>query len=442
MAVRLGDAQRRLANLTAGDLAVGAAFRFSYDQLDGRGRCLFRRLSLVPGADMGAALAAVLARCTLAEAEDALEELADLGLLLPAGEGRYRFHDLMRLFARERFEDEDGPANQRAAADRMTRWLLDVAMAAGRWFGSGGVSGAVDLPVLADLESAQDAAGWLRVEGENWLGALRLAAADGDHPRVVEVAEALHRFSNHWVSWPQWGTVFTMARVAARERGDRAQEATQVNHLAWAEAACYGRHQQSIDHALEAYRIAAEVGDIRQQDWALQYAAHGYRELGDFGRCADFARRAASLALEASDQEGYSQALARLGDGLHGLDRIDEAKDVRLRLAALLTAPDNGIHPELTAVTLADVYVHLGAYSAALGNWMQAAAYYDMATGLLRTHDVPDFEYTVRMALGRALAELGQQEKARAHFEAAHSLCLDMKDDEGAESARGALARS
>jgi tetratricopeptide (TPR) repeat protein len=134
--------------------------------------------------------------------------------------------------------------------------------------------------------------------------------------------------------------------------------------------------------------------------------------------------------------------LARLGDGLHGLGRLDEAMDVRLRLESLLTTPDNGIHPELAAITLADVYVDLGGHSAALGNWTQAAKYYDMAARLLRTRDVPDFEYTVRMALGRALAELGQRDEARAHFEAARSICLDINDDEGAESARAALARS
>src|SRR5690349_3046986 len=79
LASRLADARRRLANLTAGDLAVSAAFRLSYDQLNDPGRRLFRRLSLVPGDDVGPALAAVLAGRTPTEAEDTLEELADLG---------------------------------------------------------------------------------------------------------------------------------------------------------------------------------------------------------------------------------------------------------------------------------------------------------------------------------------------------------------------------
>jgi transcriptional regulator with XRE-family HTH domain/tetratricopeptide (TPR) repeat protein len=448
MAARLGGARRRLANLTAGDLAVSAAFRLSYDQLNDPGRRLFRRLSLVPGDDAGAALAAVLTQCAPAEAEDALEELADLGLLLPAADGRYRFHDLVRLFAAERLEDEDHPGDRQAAADRVRRWLLDVAVTAGRWFGSGAAAAAAKpgrSAVLADLESAEGAAGWLRAEGENWLGALRLAATDGDHARVVEVAEALHRFANHWVSWPGWGAVFTMARAAARAIGDRAQEAAQLNHLAWAEAECYRRYQRCVEHALDARRMAAEAGDIRQQAWALANAAYGYRELGDAGRCADLGGRAAALAQQAGDQEAYSQALARLGDGLHGLGRPGEAMDVRLRLAALLTTPGNGIHPELAAVTLAGVYVQLGGCYAAPGTWAQAAAYYEMAARLLRARDVPSFECTVRMALGRALAELGQRDEARAQFDVARALFLDLKDDEGAEvaeSARAALARS
>jgi transcriptional regulator with XRE-family HTH domain len=117
MASRLADARRRLANLTAGDLAVSVAFRLSYDQLNDQGRRLFRRLSLVPGDDAAPALAAVLAGCAPAEAEDSLEELADLGLLQPAVDGRYRFHDLVRLFATERLEDEDLAADRQAAAD-------------------------------------------------------------------------------------------------------------------------------------------------------------------------------------------------------------------------------------------------------------------------------------------------------------------------------------
>jgi uncharacterized protein HemY len=114
--------------------------------------------------------------------------------------------------------------------------------------------------------------------------------------------------------------------------------------------------------------------------------------------------------------------------------------DVRLRLAALLTTPGIGIHPELAAVTLAGVYVQLGDRCAEPGDWTQAAAYYEMASRLLCTRDVPSFEAAVRMALGRALAELGQRDEARAQFDAASALFVDLNDDEGTERAESAIS--
>jgi hypothetical protein len=47
-----------------------------------------------------------------------------------------------------------------------------------------------------DLGTPERAQAWLQTEGDNWLAALRLAAAAGEHRRVVDVAEAVHWFSD------------------------------------------------------------------------------------------------------------------------------------------------------------------------------------------------------------------------------------------------------
>jgi hypothetical protein len=52
---------------------------------------------------------------------DALDELVDLGLLHDSAAGRYRFHDLVRLFARTRLEEEESPAEREALTARVTR---------------------------------------------------------------------------------------------------------------------------------------------------------------------------------------------------------------------------------------------------------------------------------------------------------------------------------
>ena len=123
LAARLADEERRLDQFTAGDLKVASAFAMSYAQLADSARRMFRRLAVIPGRDFDAALAAVAGGVPAGDAWDALDELVDLGLLLDSGAGRYRFHDLVRFFARARLEEEESPASREAVTERVTSWL-------------------------------------------------------------------------------------------------------------------------------------------------------------------------------------------------------------------------------------------------------------------------------------------------------------------------------
>ncbi|MEU4564969.1 helix-turn-helix domain-containing protein [Actinoplanes sp. NPDC023936] len=123
LVARLADADRRLANLHTGDTGVAAAFALSHAQLSGAGRALFRRLAHVPEAGFTAPLAGVLAGYHPDDASDRLDELVELGLLQHEGADRYRFHDLIRLFARERLGVEEPAGTRAATRERMLRWL-------------------------------------------------------------------------------------------------------------------------------------------------------------------------------------------------------------------------------------------------------------------------------------------------------------------------------
>ena len=123
LAARLADEEHRLDQFKAGDLKIATAFAMSYEQLADAARRVFRRLAVVPGADFDAALAAVVGEVLPEVAWDALDELVDLGLLLDSTGGRYRFHDLVRLFARTRLEEEESLAEREALTARVTSWL-------------------------------------------------------------------------------------------------------------------------------------------------------------------------------------------------------------------------------------------------------------------------------------------------------------------------------
>jgi hypothetical protein len=195
----------------------------SYQQLADSARRMFRRLAAVPGRDFDATIAAVAGGMSAGEAWDALDELVDLGLLHDSAAGRYRFHDLVRFFARARLQEES-LGEREALIGRVTSWLLRMATTAGQWFEPGFGRPARPDPDLAVVSSAEDAEGWLRVNVDNWLGALRSAAASGQHSLVLDCAEAMRWFCDRWAHAPHWHEVFNLGAEAAAALGDLARD--------------------------------------------------------------------------------------------------------------------------------------------------------------------------------------------------------------------------
>ncbi len=235
LTVRLADEERRLDELKAGDLKVASAFGMSYDQLAAPARQLFRRLAVVPGRDFDATVAAVAGRMPVADAWDALDELVDLGLLQDSAAGRYRFHDLVRFFARARLAEEESVADREASTGRVTSWLLRMATFAGRWFEPGSGRPVRPEPDLAAVSSRDDAELWLRVNVDNWLGALRSAAVSGQHSLVLDCAESMHWFCGRWAHASHWPEVFNLGTEAAAALDDQAQQAAR------------GRYREALD---------------------------------------------------------------------------------------------------------------------------------------------------------------------------------------------------
>jgi hypothetical protein len=230
LAARLADEERRLDQFKAGDLKVATAFAMSYEQLPESARRMFRLLAVVAGRDFDAALAAVAGGMSAGDAWDALDELVDLGLLQDSAAGRYRFHDLVRRFARERF-DEESLTEREAATGRVTSWLLRMATMAGRWFEPGFGQPARPDADLSVISSAEDAERWLRADADNWLAALRSAAVSGQHSLVLDCAESMRWFSGRWPHAAHWHEVFTLGSEAAAALGELARQEAQLTYL-------------------------------------------------------------------------------------------------------------------------------------------------------------------------------------------------------------------
>lgn len=122
-ASQLDNERRRLAGLQLGDLDVRASFALSYRDVTADDARLFRLLVLA-GNSFSTEVAALLIEVNRGTAWEALERLVDLQLLEAVGDGYYRFHDLMYLFAQERLAKEETAESQHAARLRIECWYL------------------------------------------------------------------------------------------------------------------------------------------------------------------------------------------------------------------------------------------------------------------------------------------------------------------------------
>ncbi|GAB2982313.1 hypothetical protein GCM10023080_055640 [Streptomyces pseudoechinosporeus] len=135
LADRLRDESHRLDELACGDLDVRASIEVGYRALPERERRAFHRLGMLDLPDFAAWVAGPLLAVDLPSAQHLVERLAEARLLEPlgvdeAGQTRYRFHDLVRLYARERAEREVTPEQRRAAVSRLLHsWLTLVCRA-------------------------------------------------------------------------------------------------------------------------------------------------------------------------------------------------------------------------------------------------------------------------------------------------------------------------
>ncbi|MGH3916566.1 MAG: BTAD domain-containing putative transcriptional regulator [Pseudonocardiaceae bacterium] len=126
LATDLTDECHRLDELTVNGLDVRASLALSYQSVDEAARRAFRRLGLLDAPDFPAWVCAALLDIPQSRAEDLMDALVDAQLLDitgldDAGVPRYRYHDLLRVYARELVITEEPVADRLAALERAFR---------------------------------------------------------------------------------------------------------------------------------------------------------------------------------------------------------------------------------------------------------------------------------------------------------------------------------
>lgn len=407
------DERTRLSSLSAGDLQVRSAFEMSYRRLSPGARLVFRRLAALPGADFGAELAHVATGLAEPDVHLHLDELADTSLLqVTPVEGRYQFHDLLRIFAAERWVAEEKPDERADVAHAVLDHLLGTASAAGMMY----------FPEAdADGFPSRDEAGeWLAREESNWIAAQREAARLGRHSQVVELAKAMHWYSDgHWMGLP-WDEIFRLGVASARALGDRADEAKLLNFLGWAEVVCQCDEETALATHRLALDVALEAGDRLEVTWSEAYIGSVLTRLGRPEEGLDHVRRSCELSLEFGFWTVQVSARNRLGRVLQALGRFEEALAVHRAVLADAEGRADEETPETRQWLMNMVVFELGHCLLGMEEWHEAAETFRQArTAFAELNSVGQEGHA---ALNEGRAWLGAGEYAKAQECLRHAL--------------------
>ncbi|MFE9425341.1 BTAD domain-containing putative transcriptional regulator [Kitasatospora sp. NPDC006697] len=175
LARRLADQRRRLDELQLGNLAVETTLGLGYGQLSPAEARAFRLLALVDCPDLPLSAVAALLGTSEDEAEDIAEALVEANMLECFTPGRYRYHDLLRLFAQKQREKVADLADTQAALLRLLMLLVSTVRNVAQVLEPDDQLieplqvAAVTAEQLTEPEAAR---GWLRSELDLVLGAI------------------------------------------------------------------------------------------------------------------------------------------------------------------------------------------------------------------------------------------------------------------------------
>ncbi|MBN3928892.1 tetratricopeptide repeat protein [Streptomyces verrucosisporus] len=474
LARRLADERRRLDELQAGDQAVKATFELGYGQLEAEQARTFRLLGLADGPDISVHAAAAMLDRAPEETEDLLESLVDTSLLESAAPGRYRYHDLVRLYARTCAErDEDSSSERSAARSRLLDFYL--ATAAGVFAlerpGDRTVEhlAATDRPGLA-FDSRATALDWLFAEADCLLSCVEQSVGGDTLRRATDLLIAAKDLADSGTHSLHYERAATAVHEAAQTTGDTWAEGrahimlTHVHTVAGrfdladedahramvlAESTgdpvprCYapndrgiiaiyqGRYEHGEAHLNQAIEAFRTDGNRTGEASALCNLSRIHLALGRIDSAIRLAEQGVDIYIDMKLNMRLANGRYALGVALTSAGRVSEALDQLNRALTLFHESRQPLWEGVTHLRLAEA--HLAARRPA-----QAAAHAEQALAL-RGIGGEWRRGTVLMTLGRALDFLGQTDRARACWQDALTI-FDSLGSPEADEARKLLA--
>jgi DNA-binding SARP family transcriptional activator/tetratricopeptide (TPR) repeat protein len=389
LADELRDQSTRLDTIStgtsSGDLATNLreVFSGSFHALTADAARLFRLLGVAQLPDVGVAAAASLSAVPVGRVRGSIRELETAHLVQQHVSGRYRMHDLVRLYAYEcaqRARDEQ--RDHAAALQRLVDFYLHTAYAAARLLYPHLIPITLEPPVPGgepeQLHDAAEARAWFETEYTCLTRMEQLAAQRGWDSAVWRLAWSSHIFRQrrgyHHDNVSAW-----LAGVASADRVD-SPNVQAIARLRLAQALGeIGRPEEAREHLRQGLTLAESAGDARVQARIHNALAHTWATQGN-GREA---------ILHATISFELTQTL-------------DNPRDLALMLG------------------------NLGWYQAQAGQYGDARASCEAALRLTRELSLRDGEGAILDSLGYIAHQTGELHDALRYYREALDLARDI----------------
>ncbi|GHJ43493.1 XRE family transcriptional regulator [Catellatospora sp. TT07R-123] len=411
-------------SVTGDSRNLRTVFATTYEVLEPVTARVFRALGLHPGTTFGPHLAAAAADVSLTAARHALDELAAVHLVTEFANGRYRFHDLIRLYARECALRGEPDAARADITDRILDWYLAITDAANKVVDRGRdrVRVAVGHPpaTLPFRAEADHALSFLDGERDNLLPVLTCAMEHGRPDTAWQLTYLVTGFFDSRGHWTQRIQLCRLGLAAARAAGDPVAEGLMGSGLGVAYLTTR-RFEEALTTLNQALEVLHVQGDKRGEAHVRNNIAVTLASARRFAEAVDAYGQALALHLAEGNTLGVALTLSNLGDAYVRMGRADLALD---HLSRALTASREIGNPRLEAVALGG----LGQAHRDLGEWDLATARFHDALVLRR--QAGDRRYEAETLNNLGLTEFARQRfsSATEHFRQALALSRQLAD--------------
>jgi tetratricopeptide (TPR) repeat protein len=301
--------------------SVAAAFGLSYRRLDEISSRTLRLLPVNPGPDVSTKAAAVLVDLPVSEAREVLAGLARAHLIEPAPgvPGRWRMHDLMRLYSQRLSDERAGADARELARERLLRYYLSMAEAAD---GHLGAHTGTDVPET--FTGPIDALTWLDAERPNLVAAVMEAAENGQDQIALRLPSVLGNYFEWRLRWDDYLATTAISVGVARHLGDIEREGKGliIHAIALAEL---GRSEEAITTLQQAVGIFRQIGSQPFVGASLNNLGGALRMAGRFDEAIPVFQEAKTIHQQAGDRRRQAISLAGIGGTLVAMRRFDEA---------------------------------------------------------------------------------------------------------------------